>query len=132
LGREVPTSQESKRKAIGSSEIRTDNSPDPEKDDKVMLNRSRLSRIFFTRKFFDYPVALNWNTLSNLGFKNTIKIGLSYFKASLEPINPEESLEDFFINRFGRELYLTFFKDYTEKVWGDPVTRSMRTGVPKG
>jgi protoporphyrinogen oxidase len=65
-------------------------------------------------------VSLNWKTISNLGLKNTIKIGLSYFKASAKPIDPEKSLEDFFINRFGRELYLTFFKDYTEKVWGVP------------
>lgn len=120
LGREVPLAIASKKKAIGSSEIITGHAPDPENDNKVMLNRSRLSRIFFTRKFFDYPVTLNWKTIANLGLKSTIKIGLSYFKASFAPIDPEESLEDFFINRFGRELYLTFFKDYTEKVWGVP------------
>jgi protoporphyrinogen oxidase len=120
LGREVPTTQESKKRAIGSSEVTTGSAPDPEKVDLVMLNRSRLSRIFYTRKFFDYPVALNWKTISNLGLKNTLKIGLSYFKSAAKPLDPEESLEDFFINRFGRELYLTFFKDYTEKVWGVP------------
>src|SRR5690606_34442980 len=74
----------------------------------------------FMRKFFDYPVSLNLKTLSNLGIERTIKIGLSYINASLNPIKDEKSLEDFFINRFGRELYLTFFKDYTEKVWGVP------------
>jgi len=120
LEREVPTAPESKKKEIGSSEIITASAPDPELDDQVMLNRSRLSRIFYTRKFFDYPVALNWKTISNLGLKNTTKIGLSYIKSSTKPLEPEESLEDFFINRFGRELYLTFFKDYTEKVWGVP------------
>jgi protoporphyrinogen oxidase len=83
-----------------------------------MLNRSRLSRIFFLRKFFNYPVSLNYNTFSNLGIKRTVKIGLSYIKTSFNQINPEQSLEDFFINRFGGELYRTFFKDYTEKVWG--------------
>ena len=92
--------------------------PDPEKIDEVMLNRNRFSRIFFIRKFFDYPVSLNYNTLSNLGFIRTIKIGLSYIKTSFSQIKPEKSLEDFFINRFGVELYRTFFKDYTEKVWG--------------
>jgi len=93
---------------------------DSTKIDKVMLIRKRLSRIFFLKKFFDYPVALNSNTISNLGFIRMIKIGLSYIKAILWPIKQEKSLEDFFINRFGQELYLTFFKDYTEKVWGVP------------
>jgi protoporphyrinogen oxidase len=83
-----------------------------------MLVRQRLSRIFFLGKFFDYPVALNWNTVSNLGLVRMIKIGWSYLLARLVPIKPEKSLEDFLINRFGRELYKTFFKDYTEKVWG--------------
>jgi protoporphyrinogen oxidase len=87
-------------------------------EEAVMLVRQRLSRIFFLGKFFDYPVALNWNTVSNLGLVRMIKIGWSYLLARLVPIKPEKSLEDFLINRFGRELYKTFFKDYTEKVWG--------------
>lgn len=86
--------------------------------DKVMLIRNRLSRIFFLRNFFDYPIRLNLNTIKKLGIIRLIKIGLSYVKNRLLPIKQEKSLEDFFINRFGRELYLTFFKDYTEKVWG--------------
>jgi protoporphyrinogen oxidase len=94
------------------------NGPDPEKTDLVMLVRQRLSRIFYLRKFFDYPVSLNMATIRNLGFRRISKIGVSYIKARLFPIKKEKSLEDFFINRFGRELYLTFFKDYTEKVWG--------------
>ncbi len=98
-------------------------SADPEKTDKVMLIRSRLSRIFFLRKFFDYPVTLNKNTLSNLGPVRVAKIAASYAQIRLFPIKEEKSLEDFFINRFGRELYLTFFKDYTEKVWGVPCDR---------
>jgi len=86
--------------------------------DKVMLIRERLSRIFFLRKFFTYPVSLSFQTLQNLGFIRTIKIGISYIWIRVFPIRNEQSLEDFFINRFGRQLYLTFFKDYTEKVWG--------------
>lgn len=86
--------------------------------DKIMLVRKRLSRIYFLKKFFSYPVTLSLDTLRNLGFRRTVKIGLSYMKAKLFPIKEEKSLEDFFINRFGKELYLTFFKDYTEKVWG--------------
>ncbi len=92
--------------------------PDPDKTDRVMLIRSRLSRIFYLRKFFNYPIALNANTISNLGLARMVKIGFSYLKARLFPIKEEKSLEDFFINRFGKVLYQTFFKDYTEKVWG--------------
>lgn len=103
--------------------ILPESGPDPEKTDRVMLVRSRLSRIFFLGKFFDYPVALNMNTISNLGLKRMVKIGFSYIKSRLFPIKKEKSLEDFFINRFGRELYLTFFKDYTEKVWGVTCTQ---------
>lgn len=120
LGRTVPLSAEYVEKSIKSREITKIASPDPEKEDKVMLNRSRLSRIFFLRKFFNYPISLNFNTFSNLGLQRNVKIGFSYLKTSITPINEEKSLEDFFINRFGRELYLTFFKDYTEKVWGVP------------
>ncbi len=86
--------------------------------DKVFLTRSRLSRIYFLRKFFDYPVSLNANTIRNLGFIRIAKIGFSYLYYKIFPIKNEKSLEDFFINRFGKELYRTFFKDYTEKVWG--------------
>ena len=86
--------------------------------DKVMLVRSRLSRIYFLKQFFSYPVSLSFQTLSGLGLKRSMKIFFSYMKAMLFPIREEKSLEDFMINRFGKELYNTFFKDYTEKVWG--------------
>lgn len=88
--------------------------------DKVMLLRNRLSRILFLRQFFAYPLSLKAATLKKLGFTRTMKIGTSYLKSQLCPVRPEETLADFFINRFGRELYELFFKDYTEKVWGVP------------
>ncbi|MCX5633501.1 MAG: NAD(P)/FAD-dependent oxidoreductase [Phycisphaerae bacterium] len=91
---------------------------DPQKQDKVMLLRNRISRILFMRKFFDYPISLTLKTVANLGFFRTLKITASYIKAKIYPVKEEKSLEDFLINRFGRELYKTFFKDYTEKVWG--------------
>jgi protoporphyrinogen oxidase len=91
---------------------------DPHADDNVMLVRHRKSRIYFMRKFFSYPITLSGDTLSKLGLWKTVKIGLSYLRALMFPIKPETNLEEFFINRFGRELYLTFFKSYTEKVWG--------------
>src|SRR5579859_7521881 len=94
------------------------NGPDPEKEDRVMLVRSRLSRIYYLKSFFDYPVSLSGQTIKNLGPWRMAKIGIGYTKARLFPIRNEKTLEDFFINRFGRELYRTFFKSYTEKVWG--------------
>lgn len=94
--------------------------PDPERTDRVMLIRSRLSRILYLRKFFPYPISLSSDTLRNLGLWRTAKIGASYSKSRLSPIRKEKSLEDFLVNRFGRVLYEMFFRDYTEKVWGVP------------
>jgi protoporphyrinogen oxidase len=88
--------------------------------EQVMLLRARKSRIYFLRRFFEYPIQLTFDTLSKLGLRRTIRIGFSYLRSMLFPIRPVENLEQFFINRFGRELYLTFFKSYTEKVWGVP------------
>jgi len=107
LGRKVPLSE-------------LPDAPDPEQIDRVMLVRRRVSRILFLRKFFDYPVTLSLKTLNNLGLARVARILASYLRIRLAPISPERSLEDFFINRFGRELYATFFRDYTEKVWGVP------------
>jgi protoporphyrinogen oxidase len=94
--------------------------PDPETVDRVMLLRQRRSRIYYLRRFFDYPISLSVRTLSNLGVVRVFRIGVSYVRARLFPIRGERTLEEFFINRFGRELYATFFRDYTEKVWGVP------------
>ena len=91
---------------------------DPEQDDCVMLVRSRKSRIYFMRQFFTYPITLSGDTIRKLGLLKTMRIGFSYLRAVMFPIRNETNLEQFFINRFGRELYLTFFKSYTEKVWG--------------
>ncbi|MBS1169655.1 MAG: amine oxidase [Burkholderiaceae bacterium] len=92
----------------------------PTDSDKVMLVRGRLSRIYYLRSFFDYPIKLSANTIGNLGLIRMVKIGLSYLSAMAFPRKSENTLEDFLINRFGKELFLTFFKDYTEKVWGVP------------
>jgi protoporphyrinogen oxidase len=88
--------------------------------DEVLLLRPRLSRIYYLRSFFDYPVKMNVNTIRNLGLWRIVSIGVSYIKSRIFPINPERTLEEFLINRFGTRLYTTFFKDYTEKVWGVP------------
>jgi protoporphyrinogen oxidase len=84
----------------------------------VFLVRKRISRIFYQKCFYDYPIKLSFQTIRQLGFKNVTIIILSYLKSVLFPVKNEKSLEDFFINRFGNRLYKTFFKDYTEKVWG--------------
>jgi protoporphyrinogen oxidase len=94
--------------------------PEPENADLVMLVRPRKSRIYYLRRFFDYPIKLSRSTIENLGPARMVKIGVSYGLSRVKPIKEEKSLEDFLINRFGRELYLTFFKSYTEKVWGTP------------
>ena len=93
--------------------------PDPQTVDRVMLLRSRKSRIYFLRKFFDYPIKFSADTIVKLGLIRMAKIGASYARATLFANKNPQSLEDFFISRFGRELYLTFFKSYTEKVWGE-------------
>ncbi|HEX7158997.1 MAG TPA: FAD-dependent oxidoreductase, partial [Edaphobacter sp.] len=95
----------------------------PPNPDLVMLIRPRKSRIYYLRKFFDYPITLTATTLRNLGLVRTFKVGVSYLRSRVSQLKPEKSLEDFLINRFGRELYQTFFKSYTEKVWGTPCDR---------
>ncbi len=104
----------------------------PQKTDLVMLIRQRVSRIFYLRKFFAYPLSLSFQTLQNLGILNSISIFFSFLSAKIFPKSSEKSLEDFFINRFGKRLYKTFFKDYTEKVWGKKCTElSSEWGVQR-
>ena len=83
-----------------------------------MMERERVSRIYYKHKFFDYPVKLNWATLRNMGFLTAMRCGLSYIRVVIWPRKPEESLEDFYVNRFGKKLYEMFFEGYTEKLWG--------------
>lgn len=91
--------------------------PDPEKEDRVMLIRNRVSRIFYNKKFFDYPINLNFKTVRNMGFSTAFVCGFSYIKYSTFKLD-EYNLENFYINRFGKRLYSMFFKGYTTKVWG--------------
>ena len=93
------------------------NGPDPENSDRVMLLRQRISRIYYLNKFFDYPVSLKMQTVLNLGLARTLKSGFSYLNAAAFK-KEETSLENFYINRFGRELYSMFFEGYTQKLWG--------------
>lgn len=82
-----------------------------------MLVRNRVSRIYYSKHFFDYPISLKWNTLKNMGIATTIKAGFSYLHSVFRKL-PEDNLENFYINRFGRVLYSMFFEGYTEKLWG--------------
>lgn len=105
-------------KVLNRSDVKYELSDiDPEKTDDVMLIRNRVSRIYYNKHFFDYPVKLNWNTIKNMGFLTTVEAGFSYLKAVIHKL-PETSLENFYINRFGRKLYSMFFEGYTEKLWG--------------
>ena len=90
---------------------------DPEIDDLVMLTRTRVSRIYYNKAFFDYPISLNANTIRNMGFFTFLRAGFSYF-VTLFKKRPETNLENFYINRFGKLLYSMFFEGYTEKLWG--------------
>ncbi len=83
------------------------------------LKVPRLSRIYYRGRFFDYPLDLP-NTLSNLGIVESLLILLSHLKSQIRPYPEEETFEQWVTNRFGQRLYETFFKTYTEKVWGIP------------
>lgn len=89
----------------------------PEMTDRVMLRRKRVSRIYYLKKFFDYPISLSIRTFKSMGIKRTLKAGFGYIVAKIKK-HPEISLENFYINRFGKPLYQMFFEEYTEKVWG--------------
>lgn len=102
---------------LGRTSTTVSGGPDPEKTDRVMLRRNRLSRIFFNSKFFDYPVSLKFETIKNMGLGTTIVVGFSYLKTVFFK-REEKSLEDFYINRFGKKLYSMFFENYTENLWG--------------
>ena len=108
----------SKDDILLSREVKTaEGGPDPEIEDRVMLTRRRVSRIYFRQRFFDYPVTLKMETLKNMGLWTTIVVGFSYLKSCVFK-RKEKSLEDFYINRFGKKLYSMFFENYTENLWG--------------
>lgn len=87
-----------------------------------LIKVSRLSRIYYRGKFYQYPLNL-WNTLSNLSLWESGLILLSYLRWQALPYKEEETFEQWVTNRFGRRLYRTFFQRYTEKVWGIPCTQ---------
>lgn len=90
---------------------------DPESSDDVFLLRRRVSRIYYKKHFFNYPIELSMSTIKNLGVITLIEVVFSYVYSMLIK-REENNLEDFYINRFGRILYNMFFENYTEKIWG--------------
>ena len=102
---------------LGREKTYAANGADPEHSDRVMLKRHRVSRIYYKNKFFDYPVTMKPETIKNMGVIATAQAGFSYLKSAMKKL-PETSLENFYINRFGKKLYSMFFEGYTEKVWG--------------
>lgn len=104
-------------KKLGHEKPLAENGPDPETEDNVMLVRDRVSRIYYNKHFFDYPISMKPETIKNMGFVTTMKAGFSYLWACVFK-KPETNLENFYINRFGKVLYSMFFEGYTEKLWG--------------
>lgn len=116
---------------LGEEKPLAEGGPDPETEDRVMLVRRRVSRIYYLKKFFDYPISLKWATFRNMGFARTVRAGCGYMKAAVFK-KKEDSLRNFYINRFGKPLYEMFFESYTEKVWGrDPKDISADWGAQR-
>jgi len=84
-----------------------------------MLERERLSRIYYNGRFFDYPLNAR-NALRNLGIRESIRCVASYGRARLRRRGDETNFEQWVSNRFGDRLFDIFFRTYTEKVWGVP------------
>ncbi len=118
-------------KKLGEKKPLQPGGPNPEKTDRVMLVRRRVSRIYYLKHFFDYPISLKWDTFKNMGFSRTVKAGFGYLKSAVFK-EEETSLRNFYINRFGKPLYEMFFESYTEKVWGrDPKDISAAWGAQR-
>ena len=117
-------------KNFGRSKHLEKEGPDPNEQDNVMLIRTRVSRIYFLKKFFDYPVTLKLQTLKNMGLIRTTKVAFSYLRTIIFK-KKEKSLEDFYINRFGKKLYSMFFENYTKNLWGRHPSEYLRNGELK-
>lgn len=104
-------------KILKREKILSEEGPDPETEDRVMLTRNRVSRIYYLKNFFDYPISLKLQTFTNMGIIKTIQSGSSFLLSTIVK-KEETTLENFYINRFGKKLYSMFFEKYTEKLWG--------------
>ena len=103
---------------VDSEKDRVHITPVEDKGIKSFLIRNRISRILFDNKFFPYPITFKLEFAKNLGFTRIVKILTSYVIASIFPKKEIKSLEDVYINKFGKKLYSMFFEEYTKKLWG--------------
>ena len=112
--------------AVEEAQVGTESILDEKR--RVMLVRPRKSRIYFLRQFFNYPIQLTSDTLKKLGLARTFRIGMSYLRSAAFPIRNVQNLEQFFINRFGRQLVRHLLQVLHGKSVGCPV-RSDQRGV---
>ena len=91
--------------------------PDPEVSDDVLLSREKITRVYKDGKFFESPIKFNKDAVKNFGIANSIKTGFSQIGGNVFK-HKELSLEDYYVNRFGKQLYSMFLEEYLEKIWG--------------
>lgn len=115
---------------LGREKPLSPNGPNPEKEDTVMLIRTRISRIYYLKKFFDYPISLKLQTFTNMGLIRTLQAGFSYLK-SIFVKKEENSLENFYINRFGKVLYSMFLKSIQKNYGEDILVKFQQIGELK-
>ncbi|MBQ7972615.1 MAG: FAD-dependent oxidoreductase, partial [Lachnospiraceae bacterium] len=91
--------------------------PDPAYKNDVLLVRDRVAQVYRDGKYYDYPITMNMSTLRNMGIGSTLKAGISFVGSSVAR-RKENSLENFYINKYGKQIYSMFFENYTQKLWG--------------
>lgn len=92
--------------------------PNPESEDNVRLLRSSVSHIYFNKRYFDYPMKMNSENFKYMGLGSSAKANFSRISGAVLKKRKEESVEDYYINKYGRPIYQTFFEGYIEKLWG--------------
>jgi protoporphyrinogen oxidase len=88
----------------------------------ALLRVTRRSRVYYRGRSFEYPLEV-LDALANLGLGESLLASLSYLRSRIFPHPEEKTFEQWIVNRFGRRLYETFFRAYTEKVWGIPCSQ---------
>lgn len=96
--------------------------PDPDVEEDVILSREKLTRIYKDNKFYESPIKFNKDAVKNFGIATSIKSGFSQIGGNVFK-HKETSLEDYYINRFGKQLYQMFIEEYLEKIWGREPSR---------
>ncbi len=96
--------------------------PDPDVEEDVILSREKLTRIYKDNKFYESPIKFNKDAVKNFGIATSIKSGFSQIGGNVFK-HKETSLEDYYINRFGKQLYQMFIEEYIEKIWGREPSR---------